>query len=221
MAEGTATPSDDESVDLTREEALGRIAELEAINAEQHDEIGMLRLQLEMLSATDVVTGLPNFTGIMQTVEKEVARHGRTQETFGLMTVEIPALRRIELHGQHALHDALRHCGAMISAGLRQSDTVGRIDETTFVASLPMMSRPGATAVVHRIDTNLQAMALTFEDETFKLIPQFAVIFCGEDLSSSAEELMGVLTEQRRKAVPGAPVIVAPADDAGKVEKLN
>ena len=176
MAGTTGTPgmSDGGEVDLTREEALGRLAELESVVDGQRDEIGMLRLQLEMLSATDVVTGLPNFTGIMQTVEKEVARHQRTGEAFGLMSVEIPALGRVELHGQGALQDALRHCGAMISAGLRQSDTVGRIDELTFVAALPMMSKEGATTVVHRIDTNLQAMALTFGDETVKIIPSFA-----------------------------------------------
>jgi hypothetical protein len=32
---------------------------------------------------------------------------------------------------------------------------------------------------------------------------------------------MAVLADQRRKAVPGAPVIVSPADEAGKVEELS
>ena len=222
MAGNSETPiGGDGELDLNREETLGRIAELEGVIEGQRDEIGLLRIQLEMLSATDVVTGLPNYTGLMQTMEKEVARHRRTQETFGLMAVEIPALRRVELHGAGALHDALRHCGAMISAGLRTSDTVGRVDEATFVATLPMMSREGAVAVVERIDTNLQAMPLTFDDETVRLIPAISVIFCGEECTLSAEELIEALGEVREEAVPGAPVIAAPAPEKGKVYRIS
>ena len=219
MTEDSETPNGgDGELDLNREETLGRIAELEGVIEGQRDEIGLLRLQLEMLSATDVATGLPNLTGLMQTIEKEVARHRRTKEAFGLMAVEIPALRRVELHGAAALHDALRHCGAMISAGLRTSDTVGRVDEATFVATLPMMSREGAVAIIERIDTNLQAMPLTFDEETVRLIPAFSVIFCGEECTSSAEELSDALDEVRQEAVPGAPVIAAPTPDTGKID---
>jgi diguanylate cyclase (GGDEF)-like protein len=222
MAEIGETPFEgDGELDLNREETLGRIAELEGVIGAQSDEIGLLRLQLEMLSATDVVTGLPNYTGLMQTIEKEVARRLRTNETFGLVAVEIPALRQVEQLGLGALHDALRHCGAMISAGLRTSDTVGRIDEATFVATLPMMMREGAAAVIGRIDTNLQAMPLTVDGETVQLIPAFSVIFCGEACGSSAEELMGALATVRAEAVPGAPVIASLTTEKGKVDRIS
>lgn len=219
MADIGETPLEgDGELDLSREETLGRITELEGVIEAQRDEIGLLRLQLEMLSATDVVTGLPNYTGLMQTIEKEVARRRRTEETLGIMAVEIPALRQVEAHGRAALHDALRHCGAMISAGLRTSDTVGRIDEATFLATLPMMMREGATAVVDRIDTNLRAMPLTFDDETTHLIPAFSVVFCGEGCESSAAELMSALATLRAEAMPGAPLIAALTSEEGDGE---
>ena len=211
----------DGELDLNREETLGRIVELEGVIEAQRDEIGLLRLQLEMLTATDIATGLPNYTGLMQTIEKEVARKHRTKETFGLMAVEVATLRELERHGVGAVHDALRHCGAMISAGLRSSDTVGRIDDVTFVASLPMMLREGAPAVIERIDTNLRAMPLTFGDEPLELVPAISMIFCGGDCTASAEDLMRVLAEVRDDAAPGAPIVATVNPEKGEVDRIS
>ncbi len=194
------------------QEAMERIAALEEIIAGQRAELGLLRLQLEMLSATDVITGLPNLTGIMQTLEKQLARHRRTAEPFGIMLIEADGIETTEGAGQEALHDALRHCGAMISAALRQSDTVGRIDERTFAAVLPDLSRDGAGVVMGRIDANLRTMPPGPIDAPTRLTPRLSVVLIDGAFAGDATDLMEGINRLRVEAKPGEPTIIESSD---------
>lgn len=195
------------------DQARRRIAELERIVADQRAELGLLRLQLEMLSSTDVITGLPNLTGMVDVVGREIARSRRTGEALGVMLVEIPALRGLDASSEGALHDALRHCGAMIAAGLRQSDTVGRMDDRTFVAVLPSLTRVGAGVVVGRIDAHLRTVTLGSDDEPVSVAPVFSIVLA-EGGEHEAVELVEAAARARREAAPGSPAIVdAPAGE--------
>ncbi len=193
----------------TLAEAQERIRRLEATLREQRAELGLVRLQLEMLSSTDVVTGLPNLTGIMQTLERQIAWHRRTQEPFGLMLIELAGLGPARDAGRGPLEDALRHCGAMISAGLRQSDTVGRIDERTFVAVLPDLEASGVAAVMARIETNLLAMPPYPGEGALPVTPAFAVVLVGAETPTDATALLEAVNTLRTDATPGVPAIAA------------
>ncbi len=204
-----------ELADMTIDEAMRRIAALEELVAGQRAELGLLRLQLEMLSATDVITGLPNLTGIMHALEKQLARHRRTAEPFGILLVEAAGIEQVERAGQDALHDALRHAGAMISAALRQSDTVGRIDERTFAAVLPDLDRDGANVVVGRIDANLRAMPPGPVDAPAQLMPRLTVLLVDEGFEGDATELMEAVNRYRVDARPDVPTIIESSEIGG------
>jgi len=192
-----------------------RIAELEAIVADQRAELGLLRLQLEMLSATDVITGLPNLTGIMQALEKQLARHRRSSEPFGIMLVEAAGIEAAERAGQAALHDALRHTGAMISAALRQSDTVGRIDERTFAAVLPDLDRDGAAVVMGRIEANLRSMPPGTVDATTSVAPRLSVMVVDAGFDGDATDLMEAVSRLRLRPRDGNRTIIESSDITG------
>ena len=104
--------------DATRgESAEARVAQLEARLADAEADNGVLRLQLDMLTSTDIVTGLPNSNGIAAQLQKAAARYSRSGEAFGLMHVGFPAFERIaEERGRHALEDAMRHAGSLVGA---------------------------------------------------------------------------------------------------------
>ncbi|MGA9594566.1 MAG: GGDEF domain-containing protein [Acidimicrobiia bacterium] len=191
------------------EGAEERIAHLEARLEEAEADNGVLRLQLDMLTSTDIVTGLPNSNGIAAQLQKAAARYSRSGEAFGLMHVGFPAFPRISAErGRRALEEAMRHAGSLVGAAVRQLDTVGRIDEDGFVSVMPMMSDDGVAPVVARIERALDSTPLTLDDgEEFFLVPAFTVVLCSTAARVDPPEVMNRLIEARATAVPGTPVI--------------
>jgi diguanylate cyclase (GGDEF)-like protein len=186
-----------------------RIAHLEARLEEAEADNGVLRLQLDMLTSTDIVTGLPNSNGIAAQLQKAAARYSRSGEAFGLMHVGFPAFSRIaEERGRHALEDAMRHAGALVGAAVRQLDTVGRIDEDGFACVMPMMSDDGVNPVVKRVERVLDSTPLVLDDgEEIYLIPAFAVVICSTAARVDPPAVMNRLLEARAEAAPGTPIV--------------
>lgn len=190
-----------------------RIEELERKLDAAEVENGMLRLQLDVLSSIDIVTGLPNVTGMMDVLENALARSIREGERFAVMSVHIPELRKIaERHGREALKEALRHSGAMIAAGLRQLDTVGRLDDTGFLATLPMLGDAGIDIVIDRVTSMLQAVPLTFDGDEIALEPVISAVLSTPDQPPPhASAVISQLLTARAQARPGSPSVVPSA----------
>lgn len=192
-----------------KESAEARIAQLEARLAEAEADNGVLRLQLDMLTATDIVTGLPNSNGIAAQLQKAAARYSRSGEAFALMHVGFPAFTRIgEERGRHALEDAMRHAGSLVGAAVRQLDTVGRIDDDGLVCVMPMMSDDGVKPVVGRIEKVLDSTPVIFDDdEEIYLVPAFTIVICSTAARIDPPAIMNRLIDARTLAAPGTPVI--------------
>lgn len=197
------------SVEPTGEQAAARIAELEVRLRESEDDNGVLRLQLDMLTSTDVVTGLPNANGIAAQLQKAAARYSRSGEAFGLMHIGFPAFERIaEERGRRALDESMRHAGSLVGAAVRQLDTVGRIDEDGLVCVMPMMSDDGVDPVVNRVESVMDVTPMVFDDgEELYLVPTFTVVVCSTAARVDAPTIMNRLIEARATATPGTPII--------------
>jgi diguanylate cyclase (GGDEF)-like protein len=195
--------------ELKGEAATARIAELEARLAEAEADNGVLRLQLDMLTSTDIVTGLPNANGIAAQLQKAAARYSRSGEAFGLMHIGFPVFRKIhEERGRRALEEAMRHAGSIVGAAIRQLDTVGRIDEDGLVSVMPMMGDDGVNPVVDRIEKVLDATPLEFDDGTqIYLVPAFTIVVCSTAARVDPTVVMNRLLDAKADAVPGTPVI--------------
>lgn len=190
-------------------DAAARIAQLEDRLAETESDNGVLRLQLDMLTATDIVTGLPNSNGIAAQLQKAAARYSRSGEAFCLMHVGFPVFEPIaKERGRRALEETMRHAGALVGASVRQLDTVGRSDEHGFVCVMPMMSDDGVSPVVRRVEKVLDSTPMQFDDgEELYLVPAFTVIVCSTAARVDAATVMNRLIEERGSAVPGTPLI--------------
>jgi diguanylate cyclase (GGDEF)-like protein len=195
--------------ELKGTDAAARIAELELRLEEAEADNGVLRLQLDMLTSTDIVTGLPNANGIAAHLQKAAARYSRSGEAFALMNVAFPAFERIsDERGRRALEEAMRHAGSLLGAAVRQLDTVGRIDDTGLVCVMPMMSDDGVQPVVSRVEKVLDSTPLVFDDgEQLYLIPAFTVVVCSTAARVDPPSVMNRLMEARTSAAPGAPVV--------------
>lgn len=195
--------------EIQGEAAAARIAELETRLEEAEADNGVLRLQLDMLTSTDIVTGLPNANGIAAQLQKAAARYSRSGEAFGLMHIGFPAFPRIfEERGRRALEDAMRHVGSLVGAAIRQLDTVGRIDEDGLVCVMPMMGDDGVSPVVDRIEKVLDSTPLSFDDgEELYLVPAFTIVVCTTAARVDPTIVMNRLLDAKSDATPGTPTI--------------
>jgi diguanylate cyclase (GGDEF)-like protein len=181
--------------ELTTDEA--RIADLESQVDELRLENGTLRLQLDVLSSTDIVTGLPNTNGILQTLDSVVARHNRAGEAFGVMLVRVPSVATIgEHHGRAGVNDALRHAGALIAAGLRRLDTVGRLDDSAFLSVLPMLDEDGCETVVTRLSKLLVSVPMTFGRDRLEMEPQITIALSASDIDMDSQMIVSRVLER-------------------------
>ena len=140
------------------------------------EEIGLLRLQLDALSTTELTTGLLNRAGLLEAIETALQRLDRLAESFAVVGVRIPSLARIAQAGPAATKEALRHVGAMIAAGLRDLDRTGRIDDTTFVAVASLKVPDAYAVVLERLKAVLGGGPLTIGEDTVEPDPRFCVV---------------------------------------------
>jgi GGDEF domain-containing protein len=193
---------------VTLDEAKAQITELEAELEKALFEAGVLRLQLDMLSSTDTLTGMPNLNGVAQALEKAAARADRSAEPFGLMAIEIPVLEKLREIEPDEHEDAVRHAGAMITACLRRLDTVGRLEEGAFLIVLPMLGPEGVKAVTHRSERLLLQTPVMIGDDALRLTPAFTIVLSNPDGANEPHRMLKELTAAMPRSRPGRPVIL-------------
>ena len=192
----------------TLEEAKTQISEIQAELEKAMFESGVLRLQLDMLSSTDTLTGMPNLNGIAQALEKAAARADRSGEPFGLMSIEIPVLEKLRESEPDEHEDAVRHAGAMITACLRRLDTVGRLEEGSVLVVLPMLGPEGVKAVTHRSERLLLQTPVAIGDDALRLTPAFTIVLSNPDGVNEPHRMLKELTSAMPRSRPGKPVIL-------------
>ncbi len=192
----------------TLDEAKSQIADLQSELEKALFESGVLRLQLDMLSSTDTLTGMPNLNGIAQALEKAAARADRSGEPFGLMSIEIPVLEKLREEDPEEHEDAVRHAGAMITACLRRLDTVGRLEEGAFLVVLPMLGPEGVKAVTQRSERLLLQTPVAVGEEALRLTPAFTIVLSNPDGPNEPHRMLKELTAAMPRSRPGSPVIL-------------
>jgi len=140
-----AVAVDTESEDLTKQ-----IAELEEENAD-------LRLQLAVLGSIDVATGLANRIGLLDAIEMASFRLARMAEPFAVVVMQFPQLDVIDDPEEHL--DAVCDIGALLAAGMRSVDRVGRVEGSTFVSVLANIPSDDIPIVLRRSKASFKAVA--------------------------------------------------------------
>ena len=188
----------------TLEAAMQRIAELENQLDKALFDVGNLRLQLDMLSVTDTLTGLRNLNGIITAIERAAVRATRSAEPFALMSVDFPELRDLRETDRAGYDDAVRHYGSLISACLRRLDTVGRVDDSSFHVVLPMLDEPGIPPVLDRIGRLVERMPLTDDSPA----PTFTILLSNPAGTNDVKGMIRELATARERAGNESPVII-------------
>jgi diguanylate cyclase (GGDEF)-like protein len=114
------------------------------------------RAELERLSQTDGLTELPNRRQLMETIEREIRRAGRTERPFTLLMIDVDKFKHYnDTFGHLAGDEVLKRLAGVLTAAIRATDYAGRFGGEEFTVLLPETSLDAAVEVAERIRTRM------------------------------------------------------------------
>lgn len=130
----------------------GEVAYVTEVFNEMVTRLRQSREELERLSRTDGLTGLPNRRHLMETLEKEVRRSRRNERLFSLLMVDVDHFKRYnDSFGHLAGDEVLKRLALVLSAAIRTADYAARYGGEEFTVVLPETPMDGAQEVAERI----------------------------------------------------------------------
>jgi diguanylate cyclase (GGDEF)-like protein len=131
-----------------------RTAALEHTNTLLQKEIQtrkILEAEIRILSLTDELTGMYNRHGFFLLAEQQIRLAKRSRTNTSIIFVEIDGLNNIlKMWGEDFRDDAILSVARLLKRTCRNSDTIGRLEETEFVV-LAQGCEPGCYIIKQRL----------------------------------------------------------------------
>jgi diguanylate cyclase (GGDEF)-like protein/PAS domain S-box-containing protein len=114
--------------------------------------------QLQLLAVTDALTGLGNYRRLVEALDAEVKRTGRTGRPFAVLLLDLDQLKKINDRYGHLIgSQALCRLADVLRVDCRAIDTAARYGGDEFAVILPETTAVGAKLVASRIRSRLAA----------------------------------------------------------------
>ena len=108
--------------------------------------------QVRNLAVTDPLTGLANYRRLVDVLDLEIKRFGRTGRPFSILLLDMDGLKAInDAHGHLVGSRALRRLGDILRVHCRDIDTAARYGGDEFVLVIPETGRKQAHQVAARV----------------------------------------------------------------------
>jgi diguanylate cyclase (GGDEF)-like protein len=138
--------------------------------------------ELRFLANHDPLTRLHNRRAFVTRLEGEVARTGRYGRSFGLVVADLDGFKQLNDRYGHASGDeALVAFANVLVESLRMPDNAFRIGGDEFAVLLAEASEEDTRAVVARVETLLEKLAVGGEPWAADLSASFGCAACPED----------------------------------------
>jgi len=112
--------------------------------------------QLRLLTITDPLTGLANYRHLIDVLESEMRRYGRSGRTFGVLFLDLDRLKAInDRYGHLVGSRAICRVGDVVRGSIRSIDTGVRYGGDEFAVILPETDESAARRVAQRISERL------------------------------------------------------------------
>ena len=113
--------------------------------------------QIRRQALTDPLTGLANYRCLLDALESEIKRYGRTARTFAVLLIDLDGLKKInDAHGHLVGSRALGRVANILRVHCREIDTAARYGGDEFVVVLPETGREAAWQVAQRISQQVR-----------------------------------------------------------------
>jgi diguanylate cyclase (GGDEF)-like protein len=152
------------------------------------------------LATSDSLTGLANYRKLVEMLQAEIERSGRTHRTFSILLMDLDKLKAInDRFGHIAGSKALCRIADILRSHCRSVDIAARYGGDEFALVLPETDAAAATRVASRIRTRLQEdsdqpkLSISIGVASF---PQSGLTV--EQLLDAADKALYTMKEQRR-----------------------
>lgn len=108
--------------------------------------------KLQQMALSDPLTGLANYRRLVDALDAEMRRTGRTGRAFSILVLDLDGLKKInDLHGHVVGSRALCRVANILRAHCRATDLAARYGGDEFVIVLPESDEEGTIQAAHRI----------------------------------------------------------------------
>jgi diguanylate cyclase (GGDEF)-like protein len=109
------------------------------------------------LAVTDPLTGVANYRRLLDSLDSEIKRYGRTGRSFAVLLLDLDGLKKInDTYGHLVGSDALCRLANTLRIHCREVDTAARYGGDEFVLVLPETEIAAARRVADRISERLK-----------------------------------------------------------------
>lgn len=162
------------------------ITELKATQTELESRVR----ELDILAATDPLTGSGNRRHFLERAEEELARSRRYVLPLAFLMIDVDNFKAInDNHGHYAGDEVLRSMAATLKHALRATDIVGRLGGEEFGVLLIQTETTEALAIAERLLKSLHSVCITTQTDPICYTVSIGVAaYDGED--DSVDSLM-------------------------------
>jgi diguanylate cyclase (GGDEF)-like protein len=138
--------------------------------------IARLINQLHWRSRHDGLTGLLNRRAMQEAIDQQLSRSRRAGDTFAVVMLDLDHFKSINDGHGHAVGDlALKHTAALLQAGLREADRVGRFGGEEFIVLMPGTGLAEAAAAAETLRSRLAGQPVPTDSAPLPLSASFGV----------------------------------------------
>jgi diguanylate cyclase (GGDEF)-like protein/PAS domain S-box-containing protein len=130
-----------------------------------------LRDALRTQSIKDTLTGLYNRRYLEETLEREIRRAARAEQSLGILMLDLDHFKNFnDTYGHDAGDAVLRETASFVARSVRTEDTVCRFGGEEFVVILPTANREGAQIRAEHIRSKLRELTVLHQGQSLGMI---------------------------------------------------
>jgi diguanylate cyclase (GGDEF)-like protein/PAS domain S-box-containing protein len=130
-----------------------------------------LREALRNQSIRDPLTGLFNRRFLEETLEREIRRAVRSEQTLGLLMLDLDHFKKFnDTYGHEAGDTVLRETASFLAKSVRAEDIVCRFGGEEFVVILPLANLQATAARAERIRCKLRELTVLHQGQSLGMV---------------------------------------------------
>jgi diguanylate cyclase (GGDEF)-like protein/PAS domain S-box-containing protein len=181
-----------------------------------------LREALRTQSVRDALTGLYNRRYLEETLEREMRRAARAEQSLGILMIDLDHFKNFnDTYGHDAGDAVLRETGASLTKGIRAEDFVCRFGGEEFVVILPTADPETSRTRAERLRTKMRELTIMYQGKSLGMVTISVGVAAFPAHGTSPKELMAAadaaLYEAKRGGRDKVVVASAPVMDEAVV----